>query len=132
MKKFLEIILKILAGIGVFLIAMLLVLGILFGYWYLRPNQARVDTKVVIESWEIVRDQSHNSNTDLVQWNGDFYLAYVSSPFHFGSSKLVMHVRRSFDLGRTWSEMTTFTAGNEEDIRDPKLTVIGERLSFTP
>jgi hypothetical protein len=127
-KPVLKIIGRILAGIGLSFVAILLLLAILFGYWYLRPNRAQVDSRVVVNGWDIVKDSMHNSNTDLIQWQGDFYLAYVSSPFHFGSSKSVMHIQRSGDQGRSWNDMTTFSAGSGEDIRDPKLAVIGNRL----
>ncbi len=119
---------KLMEALGVVILILLLGLAILFGYWYLRPNRAQVNTSVVVESWDVINDKMHNSNTDMIQWNGEFYLAYVSSPFHFGSSQSVMHIDRSGDLGRTWFEVTTFTAGDGEDIRDPKLAVIGKRL----
>jgi hypothetical protein len=128
MKKAFRVIGKILAVIGILLGAVVLFLAALFGYWSLRPNRAEVNTQVVVDSWDVVRDKMHNSNTDMILWNGDFYLAYVSSPFHFGSSQSVMHVDRSGDLGRSWAQVTTFTAGSGQDIRDPKLAVIGARL----
>ncbi len=34
---------------------------------YLRPNQSQVDTSAVAETWPIVNDGRHNSNTDLNQ-----------------------------------------------------------------
>jgi len=125
MKKILKTIGLVLAALITAIVVFLLVL---FGYWYLRPNRAQVNTSVVTETWDIANDKLHNSNTDLIQWQGDFYLAYVSSPFHFASSQSTLHVQRSSDLGRTWTEVTTFKAGNEEDIRDPKMAVIGSRL----
>jgi hypothetical protein len=69
----------------------------------------------------------HNSNTDMIQWQDRFYLAYVSSPYHFGNDKSVLHVKTSSDLGRTWNEVDTFNPAGE-DIRDPKFAVIGGRL----
>jgi hypothetical protein len=63
----------------------------------------------------------------LIQWQDYFYLAYVSSPFHFASDKSVLHIKRSADLGRTWEEVATFDPVGE-DIRDPKLAVVGSRL----
>ncbi len=126
------IFLKVLKIIGIVLGsligAVLLFLLVLFGYWYLRPNRAHVDARVVTQTWNIAADRLHNSNTDMVQWRGQFYLAYVSSPFHFGSSKSVLHIQRSGDVGRTWTEVINFSAGGGEDIRDPKLAVIGNRL----
>ncbi len=128
----LKTLLKVLKWIGIVLGslvgAILVALLVLFAYWYLRPNRAQVDPNVVLQSWDIANDKNHNSNTDMIQWQGKFFLAYVSSPFHFGSSKSILHIQRSGDLGHTWSEVTAFSAGGGEDIRDPKLAVIGSRL----
>ena len=117
----------ILKSIGLVLAAILLVLVLLFAYWFLRPNRARVDKNIVIETWEIAADNLHNSNTDMVQWRGQFYIAYVSSPYHFGNDASVLHVKRSGDMGRTWQEVDTFNPSGE-DIRDPKFAIIGERM----
>jgi hypothetical protein len=124
MKKTLKIIgLTLVGTLG----TLVLILAILFATWYLRPNRAQVDQDVVTESWDIANDGQHNSNTDLIQWHDRFYIAYVSSPYHFGSDKSILHVKRSSDLGRAWDEVDTFNPTGE-DIRDPKFAVIGERL----
>ena len=127
MKNFL----KILKITGISLVTLVgvvvLFLAILFGYWYLRPNQAHVDKSVVVDSWDIANDKNHNSNTDMIQWKDRFYIAYVSSPFHFASNKSVLHIQVSNDLGHTWSDVTQFNA-NGQDIRDPKFAIIGNRL----
>jgi hypothetical protein len=107
--------------------ALLLVLAVLILWWFLRPNRAHVDTGVVLETWYVSSDGSHNSNTDLIRWNNQLYVAYVSSPFHFGNDASVMHVRRSPDLGRFWEEVASFNPP-DEDIRDPKFAIIGNRL----
>ena len=120
MKKFLKV-------VGQLLGALLLAVLVLLGYWYLRPNRAQVDQGVIIETWDIANDNQHNSNTDMIEWQGQFYLAYVSSPYHFGNDTSVMHIKRSNDLGRTWEELSTFNPEND-DIRDPKFAVIGNRL----
>ena len=117
----------LLRAIGQILVAILLVVILLFGYWYFRPNRAQVNQEVVVETWDIANDGSHNSNTDMIEWQGQFYLSYVSSPYHFGNDASVMHIKRSSDLGRTWEELSTFNPEND-DIRDPKFAVIGERL----
>ena len=106
-----------------------LLLGILslFAYWYFRPNRAQVNTDIVLETWAVTNDDFHNSNTDMIEWNGAWYLSYVSSPWHFGNDDSVMHVKRSFDTGKTWEELTTFNPPNE-DIRDPKFAIIGDKL----
>jgi hypothetical protein len=118
---------KFFGYIGLILVSLVLALLILFGYWYLRPNRARVNPVVVVDTWDIARDNLHNSNTDMTQWNGLFYLAYVSSPFHFRSTQSVLHVKYSGDQGHTWNQVETFNPAGE-DIRDPKFAVIGNRL----
>lgn len=123
MEKVLKFIENVLGGL---VLILLLVVG-LFVYWYLRPNKAQVDTSIVTNSWNIASDEMHNSNTDMIEWQGMFYLSYVSSPFHFGSDKSVLHVKFSTDKGQTWAEVDTFNPSGE-DIRDPKFAVIGSRL----
>lgn len=118
---------KFLGFIGLLIVTLIIALLVLFGYWYLRPNRAQVNPTVVVDSWDIANDQLHNSNTDMLEWRGQFYLAYVSSPFHFGSDKSVLHVKFSNDLGRTWNGVDTFNPTGE-DIRDPKFAAIGSRL----
>lgn len=112
---------------GIILGVLILVLALLLGYWLLRPNLARVDGNVVLETWSVTDDDAHNSNTDLIQWRSQFYIAFVSSPYHFASDASVLHVKRSADAGRTWEEVATFDPP-EEDIRDPKFAIIGQRL----
>lgn len=64
MKNFFKLLSFIL---GVFLLGILLIIV----YWYIRPNRAQVDTNVVVESWDIANDGQHNSNTDMIIWNGE-------------------------------------------------------------
>jgi hypothetical protein len=118
---------KIFKFIGIVLGIIIVALLLLVGYWYFRPNRAQVNPAVVLETWDIARDGTHNSNTDMIEWNGQFYIAYVSSPFHFGNDKSVMKVERSSDKGRTWEEVERYNPPGE-DIRDPKFAVFGNRL----
>lgn len=126
-KIILEKFLKIVGWVLGSLVAVLVILSALFAYWYLRPNRAHVDTGVVTDSWDIANDGMHNSNTDMIEWQGKFYISYVSSPFHFGSVKSVLHVKVSTDVGHKWLEVNNFSPYGE-DIRDPKFAVIGDRL----
>lgn len=118
---------KILKILGLVLGGLILALALVIGYIYVRPNQAQVDGKVIVESWDVANDSMHNSNTDLIEWQGQFYIAYVSSPYHFGNDASVLHVKRSSDTGRTWEQVETFNPAGE-DIRDPKFAIIGQRL----
>ena len=118
---------KIFSALGKILGILLLGILLLLAYWYIRPNRAKVDTNVVVDSWDIANDGQHNSNTDMIMWNGETYIAHVSSPYHFSSEASTLHIKHSSDLGRTWVEDSTFNPENN-DIRDPKFAVIGNRL----
>jgi hypothetical protein len=112
--------------IGVVLAVLVLAPALLIGYWYLRLNRATVSESLSMESWDVVNDGAHNSNTDLIYWNEAFYLVYASSPFHFASEESRLHILRSEDT-KDWEEVTQFDAAGE-DIRDPKFAAIGDRL----
>jgi len=118
---------KLLKKIGIGLLVIVLFLLFLIGYWYFRPNKAVVNTDVITDYWYVTDDDSHNSNTDMIEYDNMFYLAYVSSPFHFASDDSIMKIERSDDLGKTWEEVATFNPP-DEDIRDPKLAVIDGKL----
>jgi hypothetical protein len=118
---------NILRTTGIILGVPVLALVLLLAYWLLRPNRAKVNPDVVLETWNVTDDNQHNSNTDLIEWHDRFYIAYVSSPYHFASDASILHVQRSNDMGRTWEEITAFNPPGE-DIRDPKFAIIGERL----
>ncbi len=119
-KNFLKWIVIVLGGL-------LGALALFLLFSYLRPNQAQVDPSVVTETWPIVNDGRHNSNTDLIEWNGDLYLIHASAPFHFASTETYLSLKRSSDNGRTWEEVTRFGVQGE-DIRDPKFAIISDQL----
>jgi len=127
MKKLIKIIVSLLKIVAIILGIVILAVALLAGYWFLRPNRAQINPDIVIESWNVTNDRSHNSNTDMIEWQGKFYIAYISSPFHFGNDASVMHVKCSGDQGQTWEEVVQFNPPHE-DIRDPKFAVIGNRL----
>ncbi len=118
---------KVFKTLGMLFGFFILALVLLVGYWYLRPNRANVNPSVVLTSWNVTNDSMHNSNTDMIAWQGKFYIAYVSSPFHFGNDASVLHVKRSGDEGKTWEEVDQFNPPGE-DIRDPKFAIIGKWL----
>jgi hypothetical protein len=103
-----------------------LALVLLLGYWYLRPNRATVSESLTLQSWDVVNDGAHNSNTDMIYWNDAFYLVHASSPFHFASKESRLVILHSEDA-RAWEEIARFDAAGE-DIRDPKLAAIHGRL----
>jgi hypothetical protein len=99
----------------------LLAIGFLW-LWF-RPNRAEIDPRLEIEHWDAVADGLHNSNTDMIEWQGDLLLVHDARPYHFGSPDARIVVRRSKD-GRTWQELARMQVPGK-DIRDPKLAVIG-------
>lgn len=115
--------LRVLVWIGA---GVIFCLGVLFDYWYLRPNQSRVVSELNIETWDAVDDGQHNSNTDMIYWQESFYLVHAAAPFHFASQKCRLILHRSQDA-RHWDKVAEFHS-EAEDIRDPKLTPIGDRL----
>jgi hypothetical protein len=119
-------VLNILKWIGLVLLVLIVALGLLLAYWYLRPNASAVAPSLAMDTWDAVKDGSHNSNTDMIYWQDAFYLIYASSPYHFGTSQSRLILLRSTDA-RQWAKQAEFNASGE-DIRDPKLAVIGGRL----
>ncbi|MCS7247477.1 MAG: hypothetical protein NZ840_04460 [Anaerolineales bacterium] len=109
-------------GFGAFLIG----LGSLLNYWMLRPNRAYFPRGLGLRSWPVVKDGWHNSNTDMIYWRDHFYLIHAAAPFHFGSSHSHLKLWRSKDAVH-WENIAQFTNA-PEDIRDPKLAVIKDRL----
>lgn len=106
--------------------SLLILLGLIFIWWYLRPNTARINPSLQIESWDVVNDDFHNSNTDLIHWRGYFYLVHAVSAFHFASAGCQLVLRRSIDA-HTWETLAFFKLP-DQDIRDPKLAVIKDQL----
>lgn len=105
---------------------LLISLGLIMVGWYLRPNRAQVNPVMQIESWDVVNDEQHNSNTDLIQCGDYFYLVHAVSPFHFANNNCQLELHRSQD-GRAWETLAHFSSQGE-DIRDPKLAVIHDQL----
>jgi hypothetical protein len=106
--------------------------GLLFGFTLvsgcalLRPNRSLVNPALGLETWPAIADGLHNSNTDLVRWRGAFWLIHSAAPWHFASKSTRLVLWRSDDA-RRFQRVTEFQNPGE-DIRDPKLAVIGERL----
>jgi hypothetical protein len=116
----------VLKWIGLTLIVVVLLLALMIAYWAVRPNRSQVSEDLIWQAWDVVSDDSHNSNTDMIFWRDQFYLVYASSPFHFASDESKLHVLRSPNT-RQWLPLATFDPPGE-DIRDPKFAVIQDRL----
>ena len=95
-------------------------------YLALRPNRAQVDPRLGVESWVVVSDGEHNSNTDMILWRGRFLLVHAASPWHLGTPRSRLLVKQSDD-GRAWQTLAELRVPGQ-DIRDPKVVAIGDRL----
>jgi hypothetical protein len=110
------------------ILALLLLLAVagLVAWLTLRPNAARVDPRLGLEHWVVISDGEHNSNTDLILYQGEFLLAHAASPYHLGTPESRLLIKRSSDA-RSWETLATLNVAGM-DIRDPKLAVIAGRL----
>ncbi|NRA04549.1 MAG: exo-alpha-sialidase [Myxococcales bacterium] len=95
-------------------------------YAWLRPNRANVDPALRLESASIVSDGAHNSNTDMIGWRGGLLLVHAASPWHLGSTRSRLLVKRSSD-GERWELLARLQVPGH-DIRDPKLVEIDGTL----
>jgi hypothetical protein len=95
-------------------------------HWLVPARKPQVNRQVVLETWDAVSDGTHNSNTDLTFWNGQFYLCHQTSPYHLGSSRSRILLWRSND-GRAWEQVAVFKADTGE-YRDPTFGQIQGKL----
>lgn len=95
-------------------------------YAWLRPNRANLDPALRLTSVAIVSDGEHNSNTDMIAWRGSFLLVHAASPWHLGSTRSRLLVKRSSD-GEQWELLARLHLPGY-DIRDPKLVEIDGTL----
>jgi hypothetical protein len=100
-------------------------------WWALRPNRAEVDPRLSLEHWPLVSDGEHNSNTDLAFWRDAFWLVHASSPYHMGTPRSRLVIRRCTDPepgpASRWDVVAELRVEGK-DIRDPKLAAIGGKL----
>src|SRR5512134_1308134 len=106
-------------------------LAALLAWFLLRANRAEVDARLGLESWDLVADGEHNSNTDLVLWRGRWLLVHAASPYHMGTPRSRLVVRRCVDAvpgpGSRWEVLAELRVPSS-DIRDPIFAPVGEEL----
>jgi hypothetical protein len=117
------------------IISLILVIGVLFGslviFWLIRPVIA-FNLNPYLEMEQITpvatrTDGLHNSNTDMIYWNGKFYVAFQSSKYHIGTTQSSIKIKTSIDDGQNWVLVKEFKIPDTE-MRDPHLAVIGGRI----
>jgi len=99
---------------------------LLYADWSGKGNQAAVASDLPMEHWVAIQDGMHNSNSFLCYWRGAFWLIHANSPYHFATPACKLILWRSKDA-RHWDQVAEFQV-QDEDIRDPKMVVIGDRL----
>jgi hypothetical protein len=104
---------------------------VLLAWFWLRGNRAEVAPGLGLGSWDLVADGEHNSNTDLILWRGAWLLVHAASPYHMGTPRSRLVVRRCADAepGPTsrWETLAELRVPGS-DIRDPIFAPIGGRL----
>jgi len=93
---------------------------------YFSRNGSEINPNVFLETWAITHDHMHNSNVDLTWYRNAFYLVHAVSSFHFGTVNSRLLVKRSKD-GLHWEQVAVLKH-DQDDIRDPKFAVIGNKL----
>ena len=127
----------VLIGLGALYFQVKLQLGIvksLMGVWIylrsvpqlLRNNKSVINDDLEMETWDLVNDGMHNSNSFLILWRDQFWLVHASSPYHFATPKCKLVLWRSDDA-RNWTRAHELRIPGE-DIRDPKFAVINGTL----
>jgi len=91
-----------------------------------RKNKSEINHALDMETWDLVNDGRHNSNSFLTYWNGEFLLAHASSLYHFATPECKIVVWRSPDA-KNWKKTFELQVP-DEDIRDPKFVVIDNTL----
>ncbi len=116
-----------LAVIGLLILVLVLSAVIPILYWrYRSPSDIHVAKSLNLEVWTALPPDAHHSNTDLIKFKGKYLLAHATSPWHFASPKCKLVIRSSED-GKQWKVLSEIRVPGE-DVRDPKLAVIGGKL----
>ena len=74
-------------------------------------------------------DGQHNSDGDVVAFNGTFYAAFRHAP-SFAAAPSSVVIVRSTDSGQSWSKSAELNLDGS-DLREPKLAVFGNALRVT-
>ncbi|GAB4341224.1 MAG: sialidase family protein [Candidatus Abyssubacteria bacterium] len=102
-------------------------IGLLILYWrYRPPSDIHLAQSLRVETWTAVRPDAHHAFTDLIKFQDEYILAHATSPWHFASERCRLVIRTSSDA-KQWDLAAEIRIPGE-DVRDPKLAVIGEKL----
>ena len=101
-------------------------------YWNVRlPPDFTFDPMLDTETWVAVpasnnKSIQHNSNTDMIYYQNNFYLIHAQTKWHLQDKHGALVIQRSTDA-RQWEEVARITVPNT-DVRDPKFAIIHGQL----
>ena len=95
---------------------------------YAAPSVAGSAPAVRVENVrQAFHNGEHNAFTDLVRWQGRFWLAFRSSSGGHGVNANASVIILTSDDTRTWRQVHRFSVA-DRDTRDPHFLVLGEKL----
>ncbi|MGB4268441.1 MAG: sialidase family protein [Spirochaetota bacterium] len=108
-----------------------ILISLLIIYWDLRkPPQYSYDPLLQFSSYIITTSddplKKHNSNTDLIYFDGYFYCIHAQTKWHLYDDNGYLLIRRSAD-GKTWQDVAKLVVAGK-DVRDPKFAIIKKNL----
>ncbi len=72
----------------------------------------------------------HNENTDLTVWNNAIWLVHRTAESQILGDKSALHIYRSDDHGKTFTQTALLPANTGRDIRDPHFYQVGGTLQL--
>jgi hypothetical protein len=70
----------------------------------------------------------HNENTDMILWNSAMWLVHRSAVSQQLGPNSALHVYKSTDQGKTFTQTAFIDAPTDRDIRDPSFFIVGSQL----
>jgi hypothetical protein len=128
----------ILHKIGLFILSLVIsltaLLGVMLSYYYTRPAPDFESPPIVgLHTWTAIPsgdqvEKHHKSNTELLYYNGGFWMVYQNSKWHLEDKNGELVVAWSPNaLEGTWQTVAKIKVPGY-DVRDPLLTVINDTM----
>lgn len=70
----------------------------------------------------------HNENTDLYRWHGSIWFVHRTANSQILGPNSSLHIYRSDDEGKTFTDVVTIQAPVDRDLRDPEFFDVGDEL----
>jgi hypothetical protein len=93
-----------------------------------------VDASILVEGHDVVNDDCrtgicrHNENVDMIVWGGAIWLVHRTAKSQILGPNSALHVYRSDDGGKSFTQMALIPAPADRDLRDPSFFVVGSDL----